>query len=158
MSGNRRVWTANGCRYEAADGYQSVTLPMKSTGKARPIVTVKGTYMPADYKSARAALRSMFGTVLVKMPCSLKVTTARKVAASASRKTRAALLWTYCTVKPDGDNVLGWVMDALFKEDAAVARVECVKVWGPRDVLRVELWALDPTERAVNPAELALEL
>lgn len=149
-----RVWTVNGCRYESGDGYQAATLPMKATGKARPRVTVNGTYMPRRYNEARDALRSMFGTVTVGMPCAMKVTVVHKIAASASKKTRAALMWTFCPVKPDNDNVEGWVMDSLFDDDAAVVWTECVKVWGPRDAVRIELWEVNTDERAIDGAQL----
>lgn len=149
-----KTWTANGVRYTTGDGYQAAVLPMKATGKARPRVTVRGTYMPKTYERARAALRSMFGTVTVKMPCAMKVTVVRKIAASESKAARAAKMWRFCPVKPDNDNVEGWVMDALFDDDAAVVWTECVKVWGPRDIVRIELWEVNEDERAVDGDEL----
>lgn len=155
-----REWRANGCVYRVDEtaGYQSAVIPMKAHGKARPRVTVNGTYMPRDYKDARSALRSSFGTVIVKIPCAMKLTIVRKLAASVSKKQRAALMWTFCQTKPDNDNIEGWVMDALFDEDAAVVWTECIKVWGPRDLLHIELWEVNSHEEAINGSELMARL
>lgn len=149
-----RVWTANGVRYTTGDGYQAAVLPMKATGKARPRVTVKGTFYPASYVRARQALRVMFGTVSVRLPVAMKVTVVRKIAASESKAGRAAKMWRFCDAKPDCDNCEGWVMDALFEEDAAVVWTECVKVWGPRDLLQVELWEVNTDKQAIDGESL----
>ena len=151
-----KVWIANGCRYALDDGYQSAILPIKAHGKARPRVTVRGTYMPKAYTEARQALRMLFGTVSIHMPCAMKLTVGRRMPASWSKKQHAAAVWTFCPVKPDADNIEGWVMDALFDDDAAVVWTECLKVWSPRDVLRIELWEVNKDERAIDAESMAI--
>lgn len=147
---------ANGVRYATGDGYQAAVLPMKAHGKARPRVTVKGTFMPADYVRARDTLRVLFGTVQVRLPVALRVTAVRKLPAATPKGKAAALLWTWCATRPDCDNIEGWVMDALFPEDdSAVVWTECRKVWGPRDMVRIELWEVDTDERILSDDELA---
>lgn len=153
-----RSWTtADGVRHWEDTGYQAALVPMAAHGKARARVTVHGVYMPAAYSAARAVLRQAFGTVTVRLPLAMKVTVARRIAASTSARKRAAMMWTPCPTKPDADNVLGWAMDALLAEDAAVTWVECIKVWGPRDLLKVELWEVCADEAAIGPHELAFE-
>ena len=153
-----KTWTtADGVKHWEDDGYQAALVPMAAHGKARPRVTVKGTYMPREYQQARAVLRQAFGTVNVRLPLAMKVTVARRVAASWSAKKRAAALWTPCPVKPDADNVAAWAMDSLLEEDSAVVWVECIKVWGPRDLVKVEIWEVCADEAAISPRELGLE-
>ena len=53
---------------------------------------------------------------------------------------RAAMAGAWCVSKPDADNIVGAVMDALFEDDAAVVEVACRKVWGPSPELRIEIW------------------
>ena len=137
----------------SANGYQSALIAMKAHGKARPRVTSRGTFMPRAYEQARSELRAMFGSVSVTMPCAMKVTVGRGMPASWSKKKRGLAVWTYCPVKPDIDNIAGWIMDALFEDDAAVVWTECVKVWSPRDLLHIELWEVNATESAVAALE-----
>jgi Holliday junction resolvase RusA-like endonuclease len=153
-----RTWTtADGVRHWADTTYQAALVPMAGHGKARPRVTVKGTYMPSEYLRARDVLRQSFGSVTLRLPVAIKVTTTRRIPASWSKARRAAALWTPCLTKPDADNLLGWVMDALLEEDSAVAWVECIKVWGPRDLVKVELWEICADEAAISPHEMAFE-
>ena len=153
-----RTWTtADGVRHWADEGYQAALVPMAAHGKARPRVTVRGTYMPADYQTARQVLRVSFGSVTVRMPAALKVITVRKMPASWSKARRQAAVWTPCPARPDADNAAAWVMDSLLDEDAAVVWVTCLKVWGPCDLVKVELWEVDAAEAAVSPHELGLE-
>ena len=153
-----KTWTtADGVRHWEDDGYQAALVPMAAHGKARPRVTVNGAYMPKAYTVARQMLRVSFGTVNVRMPAAVKMTAVRKMPASWSKARRRAAEWTPCPVKPDADNLAGWGLDALFEEDAAVVWVECIKVWGPRDLVKVEIWEVCADEAAVSPQELGLE-
>lgn len=153
-----RSWTtADGVRHWADTGYQAALVPMAGHGKARPRVTVKGVYMPADYERARDVLRQAFGSVTLRLPVSVKVTTARRIPASWPKRKQAAAPWTPCTTKPDADNLAGWVLDSLFDEDSAVVWVECIKVWGPRDLVKVEIREVCADEPAIGPQEMAFE-
>lgn len=159
-----RSWTSNSCHYELGDGYQAATLPLAPFGKARPRVTVKGTYMPAAYEQARHALRTLFGSVVVRPPWRVRVTAIHKMPASWSKKKRAESNGKWCTSKPDIDNCIGGVMDAIFDEDAAVVSVAGLKRWGEQAALKVEiwtagrpdieLWEVNADERAIDGNEL----
>lgn len=144
------IETSNGCYYERGDGYQVVVLPMKATGKARPRVTTKGAYMPREYQEARDALRMLFGTVYVKPPCEMRLVIVRKFLAKMKAAERRERLWTSCDAKPDNDNIEGWVMDTLFEEDSGVSVTSSVKVWGPRDIICIELRKIDPAARLID--------
>lgn len=143
MSHTARTWEANGCRYrlDEAAGYQRAEIPMAPFGKARPRVTVKGTYMPADYQRARGVLRQMFGSVCVAPPWRVHVVAVRRMPSSWPKKKRLHWDGAWCDVKPDIDNILGGVMDALFDEDNAVVVVSGEKQWGQSNLLAVEIWS-----------------
>ena len=120
---------------------QFAVIPLEPFGKARPRVTRTGhAYMPDSYTAARDALRLMFGAVTVAPPWSLSVTAVRAMPASWSKRRRAAMAGAWCMTKPDADNIVGAVMDALFEDDAAVVSVTCRKVWGATAELRIEIW------------------
>ncbi len=118
---------------------QAAVIPIEPFGKARPRVTKGNTYMPHSYTLARDALRLMFGAVTVAPPWALQVTAVRAMPASWSKRKQAAMAGAWCMTKPDADNIVGAVMDALFEDDAAVVEVACRKVWGPSPELRIEV-------------------
>lgn len=122
--------------------YQAATVPIEPFGKARPRVTDNGTFMPSSYTRARAALRLMFGPVIVPPPWGVQITAVRKMPASWSKRQRAAMDGQYCRTKPDADNIAGAVMDALFDDDAAVVSIACLKRWGAAGELRIEVQTL----------------
>lgn len=121
-----------------AVGIQGAVVPMRAVGKARPRVTANGTYMPRRYTEARDELRQAFGPVTLAMPVAIEVTAVRKLPQMSKAK-RAAMMGAPCMVKPDADNILGWAMDALFEDDAAVVEATCRKVWGAADEVRIVL-------------------
>ena len=122
------------------DGYQWALVPMEPFGKDRPRVTANGTYMPREYQAARRALRVAFGEVTVRPPWIVRVTAVRRMPASWSRKKRAEMNGRWCLTKPDVDNIVAGVLDALFEEDSAVVSVSGMKVWGAAYRLKVEVW------------------
>ncbi len=121
---------------------QQVTVPMRAVGKARPRVTANGTYMPLAYVTAKQELRARFGPVTVGMPAAIEVVAVRKAPGSLSQARRTAMVGRPCTIRPDADNILGWVMDALFGDDSAVADVSCRKIWGLEDEVRITIRAI----------------
>ena len=122
---------------------QAAVIPLEPFGKARPRVTAGHTYMPHSYTLARDALRLMFGAVTVEPPWVLKVTAVRAMPASWSKRRRGEMAGAWCASKPDADNIVGAVMDALFEDDAAVVEVACRKVWGVAPELRIEIWTAE---------------
>ena len=116
----------------------SKTISMAAFGKARPRVTENGTYMPKAYQKQVDALRWAFGSV----PSGLvhvSVTAVRQVPKSWSKAKQAAAHGSYAKPKPDVDNIVGAVMDALFEDDDRVVSVFCEKVWGEEHTLMIEV-------------------
>ncbi len=122
---------------------QAAVIPLEPFGKARPRVTRGHTYMPDSYTAARDALRLLFGPVTIEPPWSLQVTAVRAMPGSWSKRRRGEMAGAWCVSKPDADNIVGAVMDALFEDDAAVVSVTCCKVWGPTPELRIEIWTVE---------------
>lgn len=125
---------------EIGEGYQMALVPMEPFAKARPRVTANGTYMPKGYQSARKTLRAVFGAVKVRSPWIVRVTAVRQMPASWSKKQRAQADGTWCLTKPDIDNIVAGVLDALFEEDSAVVSVAGMKLWGTAHGLKIEVW------------------
>lgn len=114
------------------------TIPMPAFGKARPRVTENGTYMPPEYKKQIKKLRQAFGSVPAGL-VHVSVTAVRQVPASWSKAKQAAAIGKYAKPKPDVDNIVGSVMDALFEDDDRVISVFCEKVWGAEHALIIEV-------------------
>lgn len=131
---------ADEIEHGVGDGYQWAWAPMEPFGKARPRVTANGTYMPREYQAARRALRLAFGEVTVRPPWIVRVTAVRQMPASWSKRKRAELDGRWCVTRPDVDNIVAGVLDALFDEDSAVVSVSGMKVWGVAFGLKVEVW------------------
>ncbi len=125
---------------ETDDGYQMALVPIEPFAKARPRVTANGTYMPKSYQAARKALKAAFGAVTVRPPWIVRVTAVRQMPASWSKKQRAQADGTWCLTKPDIDNIVAGVLDALFEEDSAVVSVAGTKLWGAAHGLKIEVW------------------
>lgn len=128
-------------RRRTGPGFQRAEIPMEAFGKARPRVTMNGTYMARSYTQAREALRKAFGPVTVAAPWIVRVVAVRRMPASWPKKKRAAMDGCWCTTKPDVDNILGAVMDTLFPDDAAVVSIGGEKQWGEDHLLAIEVWA-----------------
>lgn len=116
----------------------SKTIAMPAFGKARPRVTSNGTYMPDKYSAQVEQLRWEFGSVPAGL-VHVSVTAVRQIPKSWSKKKREAAVGTYAKPKPDADNILGAVMDALFEDDDRVISVFCEKVWGWKHALKIEV-------------------
>ena len=114
------------------------TIHMAAFGKARPRVTENGTYMPDEYKERVERLRWEFGSVPGGL-VHVSVTAVRQVPKSWSKKKQEAALGRYAKPKPDADNILGGVMDALFEDDDRVVSVFCEKIWGEAHALVIEV-------------------
>ena len=122
------------------EGYQMALAPMEPFGKARPRVTANGTYMPREYQAARRTLQAAFGEMTVRPPWIVRATAVRRMPASWSKRKRAEMDGRWCVTKPDVDNIVAGVLDALFEEDSAVVSVSGMKVWGAAYRLKVEVW------------------
>lgn len=58
---------------------------------------------------------------------------------SWSMKKKASLSGQLHRQKPDADNILKAVCDALFKDDSVIARISCLKLWNDGQGARIEL-------------------
>lgn len=138
-----RAAVANGASvidFDRPVGRGAVTrrIQMAAFGKARPRVTRNGTFMPRDYEKKKKFLRWQFGSVPSGL-VHLSVTAVRKMPKSWSQAKRDRMRGLYAKPKPDADNILGGVMDALFDDDDRVVSVFCEKVWGDKHELVIEV-------------------
>jgi len=129
----------------------SFTVPGVPVGKGRPRF-VKATgraYTPAktaSYESliAYAASQAMRGATPIDAPVGIKVQAVFPIPASWNKKKKAAAHWH--TSKPDGDNILKALGDALngivWTDDSQVARTSIAKVYGDTPGLHVFVEAL----------------
>ena len=119
------------------------TVPMKPFGKARPRVTRNGTFMPTSYTKQKRDLQLLFGGFDVPELVRLTVIAVRPLPKSWSKKKRKMMLGQYAKPKPDADNILGGVMDALFPEDDdLVVETAVRKVWGVEGAIHIKIEAI----------------
>ena len=114
---------------------------MRPFGKARPRVTSNGTFMPASYTKAKDNLKMMYGAVDEFEYIRLDVIAVRKIPKNGRSGGVKVAPGDYCTVKPDLDNIIGAVMDALFPEsDSQVVELGiCRKIWGDDDAICIRV-------------------
>lgn len=119
---------------------QTWTVNIQAYGKARPRVTQNGqhTYMPAAYEAWKGEFLASSPTLRVSPPYGVKVLIVRAIPKSGANRTQR--VGAPCVTKPDGDNVIGSVMDALLGDDSAVVEGAWRKVWGMDHALRVTVW------------------
>lgn len=132
---------------------QKFTLLGQPVGKGRPRFSSRGRYPVAytpkatrDYENALKAEAIASGIKMNKGLSGLLVLAHRRIPKSWSAKKRKAMDGKRCDTKPDADNILKIVMDALegiaWKSDQSVAWVSCEKLWSdnPRiDVIITEI-------------------
>lgn len=119
---------------------QTWTVPIRAYGKARPRVTQNGqhTYMPAAYEAWKREFLAGSPDLRVSPPYGVKVLIVRAIPKGGPNRTQRP--GAPCVTKPDGDNVIGSVMDALLGDDSAVVEGAWRKVWGRSHALRVTVW------------------
>ena len=124
-------------------------IEMAPFAKARPRVTKKGTYMPKKYVANRDGLRALYLEAggRLNQQGMLRVSAQfwfRMPGASWSEKKREETAGTYCGKKPDLDNLLGAVMDALLVDDSKVVELGvCEKRWGYFDAIYIMIEEID---------------
>ena len=115
----------------------------KPQGKARARTTRNGTYTPRKTVEYEKQVRAAYPGTWYDGAVRLKVLAFFKPPKSASKKKQAAMLGQYYTHKPDGDNVLKIVKDALngvaYHDDAQVADEQCCRFYGTEDAIVVML-------------------
>lgn len=122
-----------------------IKVEMRPFAKARPRVTRGGqhTYMPPKYEESRDTLRALWaaagGSLDHDGPLKLFVLFRFKIARSWPKYKKKALVGRFHTQKPDLDNLVGAVMDALVEDDTKVVVIDATKVWGLEDAIYISL-------------------
>ena len=121
------------------------------TGKARPRVTMHGTYTPAKTKAYQSKVQDEYRTQCNKWfgenPIAVKIKAYYGIPKSATKAARKAMHTgeTKPTKKPDTDNLAKAILDALnwiaYKDDAQVVVLSVEKIYS--DVPRVEVRITD---------------
>lgn len=131
----------------------SVHMP-RPRGKARPRVTARGTYTPAESKAAERAVAScakaaMAGAKPMEGPLIAMVEAYFAVPASWSAKKRAAALaqTVLPTGRPDTDNLAKLALDAcngiVYGDDAQVVSLIAMKRYSESPGLRVAISTIE---------------
>lgn len=112
---------------------KTYTFKIKARAKARPRVTSRGTYMPPEYMQYKRDLLKLADAqdYELKPP---KLNIRFHFAVPKSAKNRIGKLHDQ---KPDLDNLVGGVMDALMHLDHEIAIIEASKWWSDEDYIEI---------------------
>jgi Holliday junction resolvase RusA-like endonuclease len=124
------------------------TIPGEPVGKGRPrATTINGMarmYTPKKTASYEGRVIDAFmraGGVMLGGNIAMTIHATFSMPVSWSMKKRQAMDGAYCTKKPDADNVLKVVADALngiaYRDDAAIVYASIEKRWGQDGGVRV---------------------
>lgn len=119
-------------------------------GKARPRVTAHGTYTPKKTKDYEQRVRNEYGLQCRGLyfggnPLAVYITAYYQIPKSASKTKRQRMLSGEIrpTVKPDADNVMKAVCDALngiaYYDDAQIVESHFLKLYGEEPKVRVTI-------------------
>ena len=115
--------------------------------KARPRVTINGTYMPPEYIARREELQGLFlqegGQLNIEGEIQLTVAFRFRMPKSWSKKKREETDGLFCGKTPDLDNCIGAVMDALFANDSRVISINAHKQWSYEDSIYIMIGVED---------------
>lgn len=147
------------------------TIHGEPVGKGRPRFTRTGhTYTPEKTREYERRVAQLYrvtgGKSLGAAPVSLAVTAYFAVPKSASKKTKAAMLSgeTACMKKPDADNILKCIADALngvaYDDDKQIVQTTFSKHWSEAPRVEVEVSdELLPVEKLRDMADVyAMEI
>lgn len=137
---------------------QSVTFRHEGQvrGKSRPRAAVRGghatIYTPSTQHKAEAAIKASAMRERLPAPFSgpvaLDVFISHAMPTSWSQKKRAEMTGAYVDKKPDSDNQMKTIMDALngllWDDDRQVAKIAYEKRYGPAHYAIIRVTALDP--------------
>jgi len=118
---------------------------IKPKGKARPRVTSRGTFMPKDYTDYKKQLALLAASQRFKIDDeSLNIKFYFEPPKSINKKVlkqheRDALIGSYHKAKPDLDNLVGAVMDALLADDSSIACINAQKLYGNENGIAITL-------------------
>ncbi len=132
----------------------SIIIPGKPQAKQRPRFTRSGhVYTPpetANYENmVKLSYREKYGDRVLQNAIQADITVSVSIPKSVSKKK----YWEmetgrlYPTKKPDCDNIIKSVLDALngvaYADDKQVVKVSCTKKYGNKDGVLVELYELE---------------
>lgn len=119
-------------------------------GKARPRVTQRGTYTPAKTRAREKLIRAQyiqngFLPAAKDVPLMLSIEALMQIPKSASGKRKLAMAAgeTHPLKRPDCDNIVKLVADALngvaYHDDSQIVEIRCVKRWAytPMTIIRI---------------------
>lgn len=112
-------------------------IPGEIRGKERPRAGKYHFYTPRSTEEFECYVRQCYvqavGKTFFRGPVQVHITVYRKIPKSWSRKRRDAAVNQPCITKPDADNVIKSILDALngtaYQDDAAVYSVTCEKLY-----------------------------
>lgn len=122
-----------------------LTIPGPPVGKARPRVTKNGTYTPKKTKEYEKRIQSIFTGAYpnakpIEGPVSIDVL------ACFEQPKNKSVEWDHATKKPDADNILKIVCDALqgfaFVDDKQVVDASVIKEYSATACVHIALSAL----------------
>lgn len=116
-------------------------VPMRAMGKARPRVTMRGTFMPREYTAWKRELALRCGSPTLPHSCVLSIVAKFRVPKSVSKLRRATMIGVFRDGSPDADNIAGAVMDALWSGDSGVQLGKVIRVWAERDEIEITVEA-----------------
>ena len=125
------------------------TVPGEPVGKARPCVTVHGTYTPKKTREYEKLITKCWEEQSGEMfpddvPLKLNITMFFGIPKSYSKKKKAELIGKMSAKRPDVDNVCKAVQDALngyaYKDDSVICQLSAVKKYAetPRMIVVLE--------------------
>ena len=127
-----------------------LTIEGHADGKARPRFFKGRVFSPKDTHGFSDKIQAQArGAHIEKIdgPVALSVYVHRAIPKSASKKRKALLQWTWCSSKPDLDNVFKSVMDALngiaWNDDTQVARIAGGRWWSEEPYTVIEITSLE---------------
>jgi Holliday junction resolvase RusA-like endonuclease len=120
-------------------------IPGQPQGKGRPRATAIGgharMYTPAKTRGYEAEVWEAYrkaGGGMMEGLLSMQIKAYREIPKSWSKVEREKACTTFCKTKPDLDNIVKVICDALngvaFKDDSQVVKVVAEKRWGPGHV------------------------
>lgn len=121
---------------------KELSIDLSPYGKPRGRCGGRKVHMPPKYQEWRKELRRHFGRVLSDYPLKIELVAYRKALSKWRKEEKEKMLGKYCTSTPDIDNAIGAVMDALMKDDSAVAAIVAEKRWGKTGSMTIRVYEL----------------
>ena len=133
------------------------TVPGIPVGKARPRVTIHGTYTPKKTRDYEGLIRRCWAEQSGRrlpdgLPIKLKLTVCFPIPQSYSKKLKRTLPGKPHNKLPDLDNCIKAASDGCqgyaFKNDSCIYSIEAVKVYAQKPGMRIVLEAMEHEEKS----------